>query len=228
MRLLTVENAKTSKGEQAGYMTGIIYMLPDTRTCPFANKAGCLQSCLVTAGLAGIYKSINETRQARKELFYNNRKAFFQQLEQEIDAFIKKANKAGMTPIIRLNGTSDIAYERYIVRDNKNIFQLFPTIQFYDYTKNIKRINLGIPNYDVTFSYSGTDEYKPYVTEALNKQARMAIVFRGELPKTYMNKIVIDGDKNDLRFLEPKNVIIGLKAKGKAKTDDSKFIVTVV
>lgn len=125
--LLTIDNAKTSKGEKLGYLTGILYMLPNEKTCPFAKNANCLESCLVTAGLAGIYKSINEARKKR--------------------------------------------------------------------------------------------------VEALKTKKRIAVVFRKDLPITFLGRKVIDGDSNDLRFLDPSGVIVGLKAKGKAIQDYSGFVV---
>ena len=54
----------------------------------------------------------------------------------------------------------------------------------------------------------------------------MAAVFANELPKTYNNKKVIDGDKSDLQMLNYSNVILGLKAKGEAKKDKTGFTIT--
>jgi hypothetical protein len=50
-------------------------------------------------------------------------------------------------------------------------------------------------------------------------------VFRGEKPKTFLGLKVIDGDTHDMRFLDEDNVVVGLKAKGKAKTDYSGFVI---
>lgn len=226
MKLLTVENAKTSKGEKLGYMTGIVYMLPDARTCPLATSANCFKSCLVNAGLASVYPKINEVRKERRELFYNDRKEFFLQLDKEIKSFIKKAKKENMIPVIRLNGTSDIMYESIQYLEYTNIFEAYPDIQFYDYTKIAVRLTRPLPkNYDLTFSFSDNNTYKKSVEMALKTTTRIAVVFKNGLPKRYMGRIVVDGDDTDLRFLDRHNVIIGLKAKGIAKTDNSDFIV---
>jgi len=226
MNILSIENAKTSKGERLGYLTGIIYMLPDNRTCPLASKAGCLQACLVHAGYASIYKSVNESRQARREMFYNERDLFFKQLDKEIKSFLRKAGREKMTPVIRLNGTSDIMYENIPYLGYKNIFEAYPNLQFYDYTKIAARLSRDLPkNYDLTFSYSGTSSYRDSVNKALKSKNRIAVVFKNGLPKEYMGRKVIDGDNTDLRFLDSDNVIVGLKAKGPAKTSNSDFIV---
>jgi hypothetical protein len=224
--LLTIDNAKTSKGEKLGYLTGILYMLPDKKTCPFAKQANCLEACLVTAGLAGIYKSINEAREKRKEFFYKDRSGFMEQLAKEIESLIKKAKKENQIPVIRLNGTSDIPYENIPYKEYKNIFDAFPGIQFYDYTKISKRLTRSLPkNYDLTFSYSTRKEFEFSTKEAIKSQKRIAVVFRKELPTTFLGREVVDGDKTDLRFLDPINSIVGLKAKGKAIHDYSGFVV---
>jgi hypothetical protein len=225
-KLITIENAKTEKGETLGFLTGIIYMKPDVRTCPFAEKANCLTACLVTAGLAGIYKSINEARERRREFFYSNKQTFMIQLGNEIEQLIKKAKKENLIPVVRLNGTSDIPYETIPYMHYNNIMEAFPEIQFYDYTKISKRLTKKLPsNYDLTFSFSNTEEYKASVDEALLTNTRIAVVFRNGLPETFLGKQVIDGDKHDLRFTEPGNAIVGLKAKGKARSEDSLFII---
>ena len=38
---------------------------------------------------------------------------------------------------------------------------------------------------------------------------------------------VINGDKTDMRFKDPVGVIVGLKAKGKARKDTSGFVIDV-
>lgn len=226
MKLLTIENAKTSKGEKMGYMTGIVYMLPDERTCPLATSANCFNSCLVNAGLASVYPRINEVRKERRELFYNDRKEFFKQLDKEIKSFIKKAKKEKMIPVVRLNGTSDIMYESIQYLGYANIFEAYPDIQFYDYTKIAVRLTKPLPqNYDLTFSFSNSNAYKKSVEKALKRTTRIAVVFKNGLPTRFMGRLVVDGDDTDLRFLDRQGIIIGLKAKGIAKTDKSDFIV---
>tara|TARA_R100000734_G_C3294869_1_gene86167 strand:+ start:131 stop:463 length:333 start_codon:yes stop_codon:yes gene_type:complete len=109
-----------------------------------------------------------------------------------------------------------------------NIFEIFPNVQFYDYTKIYKRDVSNIPNYHLTWSYSqaNKDYAKEYKT-ALNNGMNIAVVFRDKLPAAFLGLPVIDGDKDDLRFLDSKGVVVGLKAKGDAKKDTSGFVIDV-
>jgi hypothetical protein len=154
-----------------------------------------------------------------KTLHYlNNREGFVEQLINDIRAVERKATRMGLKPCIRLNGTSDILWERVAPQ----LFEIFSHIQFYDYTIYPAHIRTNRPsNYHLTFSKSERDLYQ-IDTQGLN----VAVVFRTEtLPSTYFGRPVISGDSNDLRFLDPKDCIIGLKAKGKAKKDTSGFVV---
>lgn len=232
--LLSVSSdAKTVKGETLGFLTGILYLAPATttkwNTCPMAKIAQCDVACLNTAG-RGAFSSVQQARINKTEWFFTERNDFMQQLVVDIAKLIKKANKQGLKPLVRLNGTSDIQWEsvaftgvdgtRYV-----NIFAAFPDIQFYDYTKIANRTDLP-SNYDVTFSYSGVEGFQPFVTKALLNNMRMAVVFRKEqdIPMTFMGIRVVSGDKSDVRHLDDK-VIVGLYAKGKAKLDQTGFVV---
>lgn len=230
-KLLNVsKNAKTVKGDKEGYLTGILYIYPNKKTCPFAEMAGCSAwkhgECLVNAGHAIMFKNINEARQRKTDMFMSDPQYFLELLYHDIGKLIGKAKKQDMIPVVRLNGTSDIMWENYkLDKFGKTLFELFPHVQFYDYTKIASRLNHGIPNYDLTFSYSKSIEFEPEVNKAIYFKSRMAVVFRKSLPDTFMGKRVIDGDKNDLRFLEPNDVIVGLIAKGKARKEESVFVV---
>ena len=120
-------------------------------------------------------------------------------------------NKGKAIPTIRLNGTSDIRYEKFKVKDGKTIFELHPNVQFYDYTKNYLRFDNILPkNYHLTFSRSETNNDK--AMELLSKGHNVAMVF-DKVPKTFMGYKVINGDKDDLRFKDKKNIIVGLRYK---------------
>jgi hypothetical protein len=129
---------------------------------------------------------------------------------------IKQAEKKGLTPAFRLNGTSDISWEKY------GIIEEFPNVQFYDYTKVRNRKVSHLKNYHLTFSKAdGNDsDVEKVVSQGMN----VAAVFT-KVPETYLGRKVINGDETDLRFLDEKNVIVGLKAKGKAKKDTTGFVV---
>jgi len=184
--------------------------------------AKCKSACLNTAGLGGVYPSIQKARQRKTDLFLNDRVEFMRQLFADIVKIEKHCIKKGKIAAIRLNGTSDIQYELIKV-NGLNVFDTFPNITFYDYTKIPNRKISNIKNYSLTWSYSEANEkYSDYFNTVPNN---IAVVFRDKLPKTFNTKEVINGDLTDLRFLDPDNVIVGLKAKGKAKKDYSGFVI---
>ena len=233
MALLTVGNPKLLKGQKKGYLSSVLHLAPadlsGKNTCPKAT-AGCKAACLNTAGRGGIFKkgettnTIQQARIRKTKMFFENRNTFMLDLFKEIQATIKKAEKQGLIPVFRLNGTSDLSWEKYEVISGKNIFQMFPEVQFYDYTKILGRKVSHIPNYHLTFSKADGNDMD--VRLAASNGMNIAAVFK-ELPETYIGRPVINGDETDLRFLDPKGVIVGLKAKGKAKKDTSGFVVTV-
>jgi len=232
--LLSVSSdAKTIKGETLGFLTGILYLAPATttkwNTCSMAKTAKCDVACLFTAG-RGAFSSVQLARINKTEWFFTERNTFMQQLVVDIAKLIKKANKKGLQPLVRLNGTSDIRWESVAFTgvdgiEYVNIFAAFPDVTFYDYTKDANRKDLP-SNYDVTFSYSGVEGFQPYVEKALLNNMRMAVVFRKEkdIPMTFMGIPVVSGDNSDVRHLDDK-VIVGLYAKGKAKLDQTGFVV---
>ena len=225
MKLLTVGNTKTVKGEAMGYMTFIMHLAPSTlsgyNTCPMASK-GCAAACLNTAG-RGRFTATQEARIRKTKWFFEDRPTFMAQLVKDIQAAIRKAERETMIPVFRLNGTSDIRWENIPVGGRRNIMEMFPSQTFYDYTKLQNRVNLP-PNYHLTFSRS--EENYTAVDTMMAQGYNTAIVF-DTLPAVYNGYKVIDGTETDLRFLDPKNVIVGLLAKGKAKKDLSGFTVQI-
>jgi len=235
MKLLSTGNPKILKGEKQGYMTYILHLAPADvsgyNTCPKAT-AGCKAACLNTAGRGGMFKRgestnvIQEARKRKTRFFFENRGAFMLQLYLDIKKAIKQAEKKGLIPVFRLNGTSDLAWEKYEVQDNKNIFQMFPNVQFYDYTKILGRKVNGLANYHLTFSAADGNDLD--VVRAIKEGYNIATVFgikkNSPMPETYNGVPVFNGDDSDLRFLDPKGVVVGLYAKGKAKKDTSGFV----
>ena len=222
-------NYKTIKSEKVGVLTGIIYMSPynlsGKNVCPGAS-AGCAAACLNTAG-RGAMNVVQAARLKKTQRFFQDRQQFLWDLVNEISALRRKAKAKGMKAAVRLNGTSDLPYEHYKVRDTgKNIMQLFPDVQFYDYTKLENRIvGQQLPdNYHLTFSRAEDNDHK---LAAVLEHTSAAVVFSGELPETWRGYPVIDGDEHDARFTDAgAGVIIGLTAKGKARHDASGFVVT--
>jgi hypothetical protein len=151
-------------------------------------------------------------------------------LWKSINGLQNKATKKGLTPVVRLNGTSDIDWTTRML-DGKTLFEHFPDVQFYDYTKrvNIVRKAILIPNYHITASYSSAGRYHSSMRKFLLTDANIAVVFDGDQPSTFLGLPVIDGDLSDLRFLDSEEhkgrVVVGLTAKGDAKGSDSALVV---
>ena len=230
--LFGTQNAKTIKGEKLGYHTFILYTSPDKqnskgKTLCAHSTPGCRASCLFTAG-RGKFSNVALARIHKAEYFLRDRKAFMEQVAKEIAAGIKKHGADNIC--IRLNGTSDIPYENIPVGDHKNIMEMYPNVQFYDYTKNFARLSAELPaNYHLTFSRAETALNQKQSELALQLGHNVAMVFNvkdeTELPEYYMGYKVINGDEHDLTFKHPKNVIVGLKAKGDAKKDTTGFVI---
>ena len=173
---------------------------------------------------------IQQARIRKTKLFFQDRASFMQLLVKDVELAIKQSEKKGLIPVFRFNGTSDLSFEKYEVTRNgqsfENIFKAFPEVQFYDYTKVLGRKVKAISNYHLTFS--AADGNDADVLKAFEQGYNIATVFglkkTQAMPATYMGMPVFNGDDSDLRFLDPKGVIVGLYAKGKAKKDSSGFV----
>ncbi len=238
MTLLGHSSAKTEKGEQVGYLTGILYLAPHTlsgagNVCPWA--ASCKKGCLNSAG-KGAFSNVQKARIAKTRLFFTDRDAFMETLFEDCKSLIAKAKRLGLLPCIRLNGTSDLAFHRLTVpSQDKTLMQCFPDVPFYDYTKSVKKAldnakGLHSANYTVVFSRDSHSN-EAECQQVLSAGGNVAVVFRDSLPPTYWYRPVINGDATDLRFLDRRakaghsGYVVGLKAKGKAKRDRSGFVV---
>ena len=236
-KLLGIDtNAKTIKGEKYNIKTAILYLMPSDKSgqqlCPMAKLAGCEKACLFTAG-RGAMSNVMLSR-LRKTLYFNQyREQFMHQLHNELIRERLRAERKGYKLIVRLNGTSDIRWENVALGyAYKNIMQALPDIQFYDYSKIANRRNIP-SNYDLTFSYSGVSEYLPFVKKAVANGERIAVVFRNRAiveamlanGETFLGLTVVDGDNTDIRHLDPKGAVVALYAKGKARNDQSGFVV---
>jgi hypothetical protein len=227
--LLTVSNdAKTVKGLKKGYLTGILYGAPAEtsgvmNTCTYSTP-GCRAACLFTAGRAQFTPSIITGRINKTKWYHAEPTTFMDKLRKDIAALVRKATRDGLTPCVRLNGTTDIPKLAMQLADE------FPTVQFYDYTKIPKPWLRTRSNYSLTFSLSESNEAD--AVDALQHGVNVAVVFavrKGHaLPTHYMGHEVIDGDLTDLRFTDKgtddRAVVVGVRAKGKAKKDASGFV----
>ena len=229
MKLLSIGNPKILKGMKQGFMTYILHLAPADvsgyNTCPKAT-AGCKAACLNTAGRGGMFKKgettnvIQQARIRKTRWFFEDRESFLATLKDDIRKAIKQSEKKGLIPVFRLNGTSDLSWEKY------GIIQEFPNVQFYDYTKILGRKVNGLVNYHLTFSAAdgNDDDVRRAIKEKYNIATVFGIKKSQPMPETYEGTPVFNGDDSDLRFLDPKGVVVGLYAKGKAKKDTSGFV----
>lgn len=233
---LLSSNAKVIKGEKLAFQTGILHLAPSyaantkKTVCAFASL-GCAATCLNDSGHGSIHMRpaeehmVHIARVLRTIWYQRDPDSFMKRLRKDIKNLVARAKNNGLTPVIRLNGTSDILWER------TGIIQEFPDVQFYDYTKIPNRRNLP-DNYDLTFSLS--ENNKELALNELRNGVRVAVVFRVNarkknttLPTTWEGFNVVDGDETDLRFLEPGGVVVGLRAKGGAMKDKTGFVQNV-
>jgi hypothetical protein len=225
-KLLSTANPKIQKGTKLGYLSFILHLAPadlsGRETCP-KRTAGCTAACLNTAGRGGMFKRGENTNMIQKArirktvAFFFDRDAFMQDLVSDINKAIRFAERKGLTPVFRLNGTSDLAWEKYTAAYGMNIFELFPQIQFYDYTKVLGRKVSHLPNYHLTFSKADGNDAD---VEAALQQGMSVVAVYDKIPEG-----VPSADETDLRFLDPKGIMLGLKAKGRAKKDYSGFVI---
>ena len=223
--LLNIDNnAKTVKGRKYGFMTAILYLASSDQSgfnvCPMASN-GCKKACLYSSG-HGAFNNVQQGRINKTRWYIQERDTFLNQIRKEINAFIIKAKNKNLTPCIRLNGTSDISWEK------TGLIEEYKNIQWYDYTKIYKRalsyVNGELPN-NYHLTYSLNEDNRNNAFDILNRGGNISAVFRKELPKKYNGFKVVNADDSDLRFLDGDNIIAGLLAKGKAKKDYSGFVL---
>lgn len=229
-------STKHEKAYSYQEMVYTLYLAPAKMSgyevCPMRSEE-CTKLCLNESGRNRIdvhENKINKSRIKKTKLFFEDRQFFMLWMIDEIKQAKSEAEKSGFNFSIRLNNTSDISPESFYLKCedgvNRNILQLFPDVQFYDYTKVPNRMTLKqkYPNYDLTFSYSGSNIEDCF--KMLENEVRVAMVFK-EVPDEFMGYSVISGDDYDMRYKDPKDVIIGLKyKKTRQKLDTNvKFVI---
>lgn len=212
-------NSKTKKNHRD---TLILYMSPAKQNsigrnlCPKAS-AGCLASCLYTAG-RGAFSSVQKARSERTEVWIHQPDIMLHSIAEQINKRAKRVTELA----VRLNGTSDTnivdrLLKRHAIREN---------VVFYDYTKIRERsvFKDTLPNrYVVTFSRSEDNEHE--ALDVLANGGIVAVVF-DKLPDTWNGYPVVDGDERDDLMLDiDGGTVLGLKAKGRAKRDQSGFVI---
>jgi hypothetical protein len=206
------DNAKTIKGQKRGYLTGILYLAPASSSgfnvCT-SSTAGCRAACLNYSGRARAGTAIQDARVRRTRELFADRERFIQELSRDIERLVRRAKRQGMIPAVRVNGTSDLPWLALALAEK------FPQVQFYDYTKHKRPWERVKGNYHLTFSWSGENLQESI--EALRHGVNVAVPFDvprgGKLPSVWQGYKVVDGDLSDLRFLDPRGVVVGLRVK---------------
>ena len=243
------DNPKLAKSLKMRVYSAPLHLAPASlsgfNVCPMST-AGCRKACLHTAGNPAYMVGKAKARVARTEAYFGSRAAFMVALAADIEAHAARAKANRMRCGVRLNATSDIPWENVPVtvsgRTYPNLMALFPRVQFYDYTKRHNRRDLP-SNYHLTFSLAEAKWNWPNAFRAFAYGMNVAAVFsvpRGKpLPATFrleaspghpfdwVDVPVIDGDEHDYRPADPRGVIVGLRAKGKACQDKSGFVQQV-
>ena len=199
--------------------------------CPMRTDE-CTLLCLNESGRNKMdtdKNTINNSRIKKTKLFFEEREFLVRWIIDEIKAAKNKAVKLGYSFSVRLNNTSDlnpVSFYTMYKGERRNILEIFPMVQFYDYTKVPNRITLvkKYKNYDLTFSYSG--ENLDECVNMLSKNVRVAVVFK-KVPSEFWGRKVIDGDKYDMRYRDETDVIVGLKYKRVRNklTETNKFVI---
>lgn len=254
-RIFSLDSAKAIKAQGYGYLNAIMYMAPHSmggvgNLCPHASPQ-CIAACLGWfSGQASMVKhdsdlnSVRLSRMAKAKAFMHDRVAFMRRVAVAIGEANTKAARLHLALCVRLNGSADIAFEGVAVDIDaatakalskhgftvaigryRNMMEVFPAIQFVDYTKNPFRMKRTLPaNYHLTFSRAENNEAESVAV--LQNGGNVAVVFGEGLPATWNGFPVIDGDKHDLRHLDPTGCVVGLSPKGrKAQRDLSGFVV---
>lgn len=223
------DSMKVKKGLKRGVLTAVVYLAPGTFAVPYggANNCrhaspGCMRNCLGHCS-GRLAMATSRNAQVWKSLFLHYLPSqFWAQVEREVRALARKAKRLGLIPALRFNGSSDRTEVGYLA-------ELFPGVQFYDYTKNFDlayRFGTGalLPNHHVTFSLAETAVNVAQAIRLTLTKCNIAVVFKGPLPATFWGRPVIDGDETDVRFQDPDGCVVGLSAKGKARKDTSGFV----
>jgi hypothetical protein len=241
-RFFSVDSPKAIKAQALGWLNAINYMAPAATAgvgnlCPHASP-GCLALCLGWySGQAAMLSNdkletgsnaVRASRVRKAQLFMRDRPEFMAQMSRGIQACERKAEREGLKLCVRPNGATDIVWESVRIC-GLTILDAFPHVQFVDYTKNYKRMlrfcNHMLPsNYHLTFSRSETNEAE--CLNVLRAGGNVAVVSSRERPAEYLGYPVVDGDKSDLRHLDPKGCVVWLTPKGrKAKRDQSGMVL---
>ena len=221
---------KNPEGQE--YLANAFYGAPSWaslfNTCARATY-GCGTNCLNESGHGQRHMihngghSVHVARMVRTLIWFKYRDQFKAKAQREIRALKRKADCMGVPLAIRPNGTTDLRFEKLW----PELFADNPDVTFWDYTKDISR-NVGhIPNYSLCYSVheNTTDsDLEQAFTNGMNCVVVGRLKRTDAKPESYMGRPVVDGDKHDLRFLDPIGCFVMLFAKGNAYGDSTGFV----
>jgi hypothetical protein len=215
--LLLIRNAKLEKGEG---MANYGLELTPSKFASNENLCGkegqCLKTCLVFSGIGNLITAGKgkggemmrltptlKKRLRRTFLFLNDREFMLKRLEGEI--FLLTQTHGPIA--VRLNVFSDINWDAiFPVKKYQDM-----GVVFYNYTKHSERMGNVLSHQ--TYSASEKDKDKDIVA-LLERGFNVAMVFQGtKLPQEWKGFPVVDGDKDDRRYLDAKGVVVGLIQK---------------
>lgn len=249
MQLLTHQESSPKLGGShavTGYRSAILYLAPSDvagvgNMCTHSSH-GCRSACLYRAGLAAVYRTIPASRIARTRALVSDPVSFMARLVREVAAHERAAHRAGLVPTLRLNGTTDLPWHRFeCVRDGvryPSIYRAFPSVRWYEYTKVPNYVH-AMADHGVAATFSLSEDNDVHASAVLAAGGNVAAVVRGgyaALPHANANASAdhasagrewsgypaISGDAHDLRFLDPRGVVVVLTPKGAAARADDR------
>lgn len=215
-------NAKQSK--DTGHTSYILYLAPSDsavqgkNVCPSTvTNRSCVNDCLFYCG-RGAMHSVFNARVAKTEMWWFDKDMFLAFCKADLYYINMKALAEGKKYFVRLNGTSDLMFYKWIG------IGAFRNLIFYEYTKILKYTELG-QRVHYTFSLLEDMSNLEDAITFLKRGGGVSKIYRGELPETEVidgvEYRVIDGDESDLRPLDRERYnilplegyIVGLKFK---------------
>lgn len=226
IKLLSFSNPRTAESAM-GYEVAILHLAPHDlsgrNVCARASL-GCRFCCYNFSGRAGIklkdgtLNTIQAARIRRTNFYFDDPVGFRRTLTREVESFLRRCERRGVKPALRLNGTSDLP------KLSIEFATAFPGLQVYEYTKLLAFCDHDRlpPNLDLTFSRS--EENEDECREALARGFRIAIVTDDDADELF-GFPTVDGDCHDLRFLDPAPCVVRLAPNGRALRDRTGFVL---
>ena len=237
MRLLGT-SSKVEKGETEKVLTVVLYMAAASSSgfnlCPWATP-GCIKACLGHS-TGRLKMNSSQRAQVRKALLFKLYPAYFlRRIVAELTLHACEAQALGMTAAARLNGSTDIPWEKYL---NTEAIQAMG-VTLYDYTKAPARAR-KTAGYHLTYSVSESIDSAIEASQWLARGGNAAVVVAAEdsdklkdAKRVHLNMVqnrqgwgwpTHSGEDTDLRFTDPAGHVVVLYAKGDALKDRTGFV----